>query len=149
MDEFEIYKQHIRQHRLEGLKNEVLKLVTQRGLASVMNDTKWIALKKAVEQLPFPPPYIVKCITDENDSFAESLSSAPRYVGDWSYYYEEGMPPFFDIEWIKARPQRGVYRGGLIADEILDETAEFVAILKQHNIPFDEEDGIFTIYGYR
>ena len=149
MDELENYKEHIRRHSWDELKEQVLQIAAQKGLASVMNDTKWIELKKAVATLPFPPPYIVKCITEEDCRATEQFDKVPRYIGDWSYYYEEGMPPFFTIEWIKVLPKYGKYRGRLIADEIIDETPELIAILQKYNIPYYEENGIFTIYGYK
>lgn len=39
-------------------------------------------------------------------------------------------------------------QGRLIADEIIDETEEFISILKKYNIPYEEDNGCFIIYGY-
>jgi len=37
----------------------------------------------------------------------------------------------------------------LIPDEITDETDDFISILEKYNIPFEESNGVFIIYGYR
>ena len=151
MNEFEQYKEYLQQNSdfVAKWKKNVEKILTRKQLSSIMNDTKWLELQKAVASLPFPPPYICKRITDENSERIGQLEDAPRYVGDWSSFWEEGLPLFFDIEWLKVRPRKGICRGRLIADEILDETEEFIAILEKYSIPYENENRTITIYGYR
>lgn len=150
MNEFEQYKEYLRQHNdfVEWKKN-VAEILTRKQLSSIMNDTKWLELQKAVGTLSFPPPYICKQITDEKSDKIGQLEDAPHYVGDWSSFWEEGLPLFFDIEWLKVRPRKGIYRGRLVADEVLDETEEFIAILEKYSIPYENKNGTITIYGYK
>ena len=150
MNEFEQYKEHLQKYEhIAEFKKKVMKIVFRKNLSSVMNDTKWLELQKAIEILPFPPPYTVKSVTYEDDWSNGNLEDAPRYVGDWSNFWEEGLPPFFTIEWMKVRPRYGKYRGRLVADEIFDETEEFIAILEKYSIPYENENGTITIYGYK
>lgn len=147
MTEFEQYKEYLQNDRFDDWRKKVAETVSQKGMYSAMNDTKWLELQKAVYSLPFLPPFVLKCVTgDDPDVEPED---APRWLGDWSDYWEEGLPPFFDIEWMKVRPRHGQYRGRLIADEIMDETDEFIAILERFAIPYDNDNGTITIYGYR
>ncbi len=132
-----------------NLKAQVNNIVFQRGLASIMNDTKWLELQNAVGALPFPPPYIVKPVQDEISYKELTLSDAPQYLGDWSPFYNEGMPLFFEIEWMKIRPRYAKHTGRLTKPEIFDETEQFEQILKDLFVPYEQENGTFIIYGYK
>lgn len=148
---FDDYKNALQSHSqyITDLKQKVSAIVSARQLTPIMNDTKWLELQGAINGLPFPPPYIVKCITDKNDFSIGKLDEVPNYIGDWSSYYEEGLPPFFNIEWIKVCPRYGKHRGHLLDKEILDETSQFTCILEKYFIPYEEQDNMFIIYGYR
>jgi hypothetical protein len=131
------------------LKQKIRKVAAQRGLSSIMNDTKWLELQSSIEKLPFAPPYVEKLIL-ENKTFEEvQISDAPDWLGNWGPFYEEGMSLFFAIEYIKVRPRFSEYKGRLVAPKIWDETNEFEQLLKELNIPYQEENGTFTIYGYK
>ena len=150
MNRFEEYEEWLR--RNDGFsewKKRVAEIIARKNLCPVMNDTKWLELQAEVEKLPFPPPFSMRCVTDKDDREINDPVDAPRYVGDWSSFWEEGLPPFFNIEWIRVRPRHGIPRGRLVADEVLDETEEFLAILAKLSIPYNNEDGIVMIYGYK
>lgn len=149
MTEFEIYKKRLQEDDFTLWKERVTKIIFQKSLSSVMNDTKWIELQTEIYKLPFPPPFVLKCVTDEDNKSVGKLEDAPWYIGDWSSYWEEGLPPFFAIEWVKVRPRHGKFRGRLIKDEILDETKEFIGILEKLGIPYVNDEGTITIYGYK
>jgi hypothetical protein len=149
-DRFDEYKARLEMYgHIADLKEKVQKTVAEKRLCSVMNDTKWLELQDAVYELPFLPPNIVKCVTYDDEYPIGQLLDAPTYIGDWSSFWEEGLPEFFTIEWMRVRPRHGKHRGRLVDPEILDETREFEAILKRLHIPHEEQDGTFTIYGYR
>jgi hypothetical protein len=61
----------------------------------------------------------------------------------------EGMPLFFEIEWLKIIPRYAEHIGQLIAPKIIDETEELRQLLVENSIDHEEADGIFTIFGYR
>lgn len=136
--------------RIVRMREQMLRIVAQRQLTSMMNDTKWLELQEAVSTLPFPPAYIEKLLTDDDAAYEDkTFEKEPTYFGDWAPFYNEGMPLFFSIEWMKIRPRYSKYRGRLIPNEIIDETAELVTILKRLSIPFEEDNGTFMIWGYR
>ncbi len=146
MTEFEEYKKRVSQWL--GRRQELVReIVVEKNLSSVMNDTKWLELQSAVYSLPFLPSYDVKLVTDDAPPQV-NFGEVPTYLGDLSSFWEEGLPPFFEIEWMKVQPRLAKYRGRLVAPEILDETGEFVAILDRLHIPYETEDGVIKIYGY-
>ncbi|TCD29018.1 hypothetical protein EZ456_02335 [Pedobacter psychrodurus] len=130
-------------------KEKIRKIVTKKGLSSVMNDTKWLKLQNAIKQLPFPPPYIEKLIIEDKTYEEVKISKTPHWLGNWEPFYNEGMYLFFTIEYIKVRPCYAEHRGNLVAPKIFDETEEFKNLLKELHIPYEEDEGIFTIFGYR
>lgn len=150
MTQLEEYNAHIGSDGYSDLKEKVNKIIADKNLTSYMNDTKWLELQNAIADLPFPPPYSLKLVIDYHISNEPTqLSYAPQYIGDWSSYWNEGLPPFFNIEWIKVCPRYGKFRGRIINDEILDETEEFITILKKYNIPYEKDKENFIIYGYK
>jgi len=130
--------------RLMKFKKKVMLIVTEKNMYSIMNNTKWKELQNAIKDLPFPPPYQMRYITDDSETI--DFNEDVRYLGDWT---DEPMFPFFHIEWIKVRPRYLKHRGNLIKDELIDETEKFVEILKKYSIPYEEENGVYVIYGYK
>lgn len=128
-------------------------ILNKRQLASYMNDTKWLKLLKAVEEeLSFPPPFQLKHLFHDvpwGSEFTKENEKTTDFYGDWSVYYHEGLPPFELIEWIKVRAKCARSQGQLLPNRLEDETEAFRAILLRLNLSFEEEDDIFTIYGYR
>ena len=82
----------------------------------------------------------------ENDSY---------YAGDWGIYLDNYLggdidaTSFYAVEWIKVRPCRLEHQGRLIESKVIDETDQFLEILQKLNIPYDEQNGTYIIYGYR
>ncbi|MNI41854.1 hypothetical protein D3C73_961180 [compost metagenome] len=125
-------------------KDRVLKAVSERQLASIMNKTKWKELQTAVlNTLPCPPPFQAKYVLVESPSPNE-FEEDVWYVGDWV----EGLMPFYDVEWIRVRPRRIINIGRLIPPEIIDITDEFIGILKEYSIPYYCSNESIYIYGY-
>ncbi|UFK97846.1 DUF6678 family protein [Kaistella faecalis] len=150
VSEREKYKYYIQNDgETRELREKVRKVVAGKGLSAVMNDTKWLELQSAVAKLPFAPPYVEKLIL-ENKTFAEvQIDHQPHWLGDWNPFYKEGMSLFFAIEYIKVRPQFAEYQGRLVSPKIHDATDAFEQLLNELNIPYEEDNGTFTIYGYR
>lgn len=135
------------------LKERVRKIIQQRNLCSYMNDTKWNELRTAMmNDMPFPPPYILKFLFEDEAVGEKYFHEDVNYLGDWYYgfalegHYFNGA---FAVEWIKVRPRYLKHRGRLIEPEVIDATDKFVEILKQYSIPYEESDGVYCIYGYR
>lgn len=126
-------------------RQKELQKIEERQLTSVMNDTKWEELRRAVATtFPFKPPYQTKSIL-EDTSDAECLSVKANQSGDW----DDGFPyPTASIEWMRILPIVKEARGYIIEPEIHDLTDEFHHILGRLNIPFVMEGEIICIFGY-
>jgi hypothetical protein len=138
---------------LEKYKKKINNIVQQKGLCSMMNNTKWKELKKGISELPFLPPFVIKSV-DEEETFYHQFKEDVYYTGDWGMYLDNYLggdiyaTPFYAVEWIKIRPRLLKHQGRLIESKVIDETDEFLAILKKYNIPFEEQNGAYIIYGY-
>ena len=138
---------------LEKYKKKINNIVQQKGLCSMMNNTKWKELKKGISELPFLPPFVIKSV-DEEETFYHQFKEDVYYTGDWGMYLDNYLggdiyaTPFYAVEWIKIRPRLLKHQVRLIESKVIDETDEFLAILKKYNIPFEEQNGAYIIYGY-
>ncbi|KGR74962.1 hypothetical protein CD33_14625 [Ureibacillus sinduriensis BLB-1 = JCM 15800] len=121
-----------------------MKVITERNLVSIMNDTKWRELQDAViNNLLFPPPYQIKYLL-ENQLHPEEFEADVSYWGDW----KEGIVPFYSVEWIRVRPRYLKYRGRLVSPEVVDITDDFVKLLMELSIPYRLRSDTYYIYGY-
>ncbi|RED51633.1 DUF6678 family protein [Cohnella lupini] len=128
----------------QDFKKRVHDVVTQKQLSSIMNDTKWGNLQKAVlNTLPFAPPFQAKYVLDES-LYPENFENDVWYLGDWV----EGLSPFYSVEWIRVRPKYQKPLGKILPPELIDITNEFLSILQKLRIPYKEENNTFFIYGY-
>ena len=114
-----------------------------------MNATKWNELRSAMmQEMPFRPPYSVKFLTDDH---AEELTENSRPM-DWHYAYSidgVGFDCSYAIEWLKILPRYTRAKGALLPPEIISGEEELEAVLKKYNIPYEERDGIYCVYGYK
>lgn len=117
---------------LDEHKNEVKLALAKKGLGSYMNDTKWRELLAEIDKLPFPPPYQRKDIL-RSEPEPTHFDSDVWYLGDW----EEGIYPFFSIEWIRIRPR------------YLKHVAQFERALQSIGQVYEKDHDSIWIYGYR
>jgi hypothetical protein len=139
-------------------KEKITEIVSKKGMYSCMNNTKWRELKKGVEALPFEPPFAVKTVDEELNETHKFDKDVP-FWGDWGDFEGDYMDelgsdiiriPFYAVEWIKVRPRYTKHQGRLMPEVIAEDiTEEFLAILKKHYIPYEEDNGAFIIHGYR
>lgn len=137
----------------DDLKEKVNRIIEQRQLCSYMNDTKWNELRSAMmNEMPFQPPYIVKFLFDEECYGEAGFLNGSSHPENWYHALSiEGQlfDASFAVEWIKVRPEYSVKTGKLLEPQIVSAENEFIAILKKYNIPFEENNGIYCIYGYK
>lgn len=130
----------------KSLHEKAAAIIQKRQLCSLMNNTKWSELVSAViREMPFPPAFAVKYLTSGDEPDAPGCA----YYGDWT---GENFPPaeaYVNIEWIKVQPRYQKHRGMLVSPETIDASVEFEAILKRYHIPYEEENGVYCIYGYK
>ena len=125
----------------------VREFVQQNRLVGAMNNTKWQELREAMDEWGNAPAYEIKYLFDEKSEaeVEQAVAETTVAIGDWGY---EHFYPMFDIEWVKIRKLRSVFRGHLIAREIVDNSEGIRAILEQFTIPYVENEFCFTVYGY-
>lgn len=126
-------------------KKRIREILTKRGLASFMNDTKWRELCRSIDELPFPPAYQIKRVDAEEPAPSE-LPYAPTYFGDWGKTPEASLG--LNIEWLKIAPRHSQHRGNLISPTIQDCSRELHGILERLNMTYIEEDGFIVLYGH-
>ncbi|MCR5020158.1 DUF6678 family protein [Ruminococcus sp.] len=127
----------------DELKSEAFRAAQTKGLENCLSKEKWDILRQAMmNEMPFQPPYTVKFITDDTPC-TEEINWYEAYV------YEGLFNGAFALEWVKIRPCTQKVRGKLIAPEIIDAGKELEDILKKYSIPYEEENGVYCIYGYR
>lgn len=129
----------------DGFKEKLRRILSDRGLVSHMNDTKWEALCAAMnDELPFPPAYQAKMVMEDEPDCPE-IGCVPDYHGDWGTTPEVLLGIF--IEWVRISP-RYLNRRAQPRSRIEDCSDELRLILKRLRLPYVEEDGFFTIYGH-
>jgi hypothetical protein len=119
-------------------KNDKLtKLIFDRQLVSVMNQTKWREFASAMTANPaFTPTARV--------TYIDGCVSSFSYL-DWECIRlgENRMFERIDLDPIKRE-----YAGRLIGQTETDFSEWIKQALNQHSIPFEEIDGLFRINGY-
>lgn len=79
------YKEYIASYT--DLKALVGKIIEQRQLSPVMNDTKWLELQTVILSIPeFEPAYNIQLLTD-NITCSPIFERVPTYLGSWEYIY--------------------------------------------------------------
>ena len=133
------------------LSDRVQEEIIRRGLASYMNNTKWREFCEAMQnEMPFQPPYIYKTLFEDDNGdyfeFTGEQNGPDSYDRESFAYYD-----FKIIEWVKVWPRYYDYVGGRLAGKKIYHEAdkEFVDILSKYDIPYEEKDGMYIIYGYK
>ena len=121
-------------------------IVEERGLYSLMNNTKWKELISAIKEK-------IPDISIKYKTLFEEESPAHYWTMAGDEYFE--YLNMVSIEWFKisCEIKEIKYRGRLIEDKVIiyDKRAEIYEILEKFNIPYeyDEIENAFVIYGYK
>ncbi|NFR85934.1 MULTISPECIES: DUF6678 family protein [unclassified Clostridium] len=143
----------IENERIQKSKKKAREYIEKEQLVSFMNNTKWEEFRKAMlEEMPFPPPYIIKTIyeVEDNSTYYTHFTSDVNYFGG---YDEESFVylKYYLIEWIKVRPRYYETKGGRLCPKkvIHDAEKEFLIALNKYNINYKKDNDIYVIYGYK
>lgn len=125
-------------------RTEIQRVLESRGLTSVMNATRWNALRdRVLGTLPFPPPFQEKYLL-EAAPVPEAFDHDVWSHGDWAAVTEDSV----GLEWLRGRPRKLVHRGRLVSDTVEDVEGAFIDILHELRIPYQRDGATIVIYGY-
>ncbi|WP_337874608.1 DUF6678 family protein [Exiguobacterium sp.] len=128
-------------------RREELQYIERHQLTSVMNETKWQRLNRAVsEALTHAPPYQIKYLGEDTLFPSDSLSEYEILWGEWDEIWLESR--LRSIEWIRLRPSVLLYKGVILDPDVCDMSTELISILERERIPFILESETIQIFGY-
>lgn len=126
------------------LRAKVKAEAQRRGLASVMNQTRWEELRATMLSLPFKPVFQLQAIPGPREPLWSSDQVTSQ--GCWC---AECIEPFWAIEWIRILPCLWQDRGALVPPVLVGDCSDALrAELKRLSLPFREDDRGFWIHGY-
>lgn len=66
-----------------NLNRKIFNVIESRNLCSYMNYTKWCELRNAMtNDMPFPPPYIMKTLFENECKYEKEFEKDVYYLGD-------------------------------------------------------------------
>lgn len=65
------------------LKENVSQIISKKNMVSNVSESQWKILQRDIKKLPFPPPYIIKNVC-ENEQEYHDFKEDVWYWGDWS-----------------------------------------------------------------
>jgi hypothetical protein len=133
----------------------VSEIVQQRQLTSCMNNTKWDMFRTAMlEEMPFPPPYEIKTLFDNEIAFINYfITNDANYRG--CYIDEDFVNLNYKvIEYLVVKTRYYETIGGMLVQQRVyhDATTQFLELMKKYHIPYvpcEKSNDTFFIYGYR
>lgn len=119
------------------MHEKLLRLIEERNLVSVMNNTKWnkFGIEICSESKFEPFVRIKDLLSQEPSGFA---------LMDWTF--SEFNPA--RVEWVDIDPVKREYLGKLIPDKETDISGYIKKALIQSNTPYSIEGKYFRIWGY-
>jgi hypothetical protein len=120
-------------------KPRLRKLIAQRGLAGLANDTKWNELLTHFRSTPekeWTPSFRFRCIDSD-------------YISQWDGEWWHHLPfPFLSVLWLDLNYLEARHRGKLMDDEIIDHSSKLSDLLIAIGFEFERGNGIIRIFGY-
>jgi hypothetical protein len=116
-------------------RSKIKRLVAERGLCGVANDTKWDEFINAVRARSWHPSYRYKCLD----------GSISRWDVEWSYH----LPfPFISVEWFDVASVQEEKRHRLVATTVKDHSPWIEAILAEAGLDYAKGKTMIRIFGY-
>lgn len=136
-------------------RQKYLKYISENGLTSYMNNTKWNELINALNnEISFSPPYEVQFLFDSQDYSTGFYKAIEEKSLQYAECYDNetfNNQEYFLIEWLKIHPKYYERIGGQLYYKIVEHSceSELIEILKKYNIPYEYKNEVYTIYGYK
>ena len=121
-------------------QEDLLKYLQENSLGSYMNNTKWERfVSKVILNNIYEPKVNINLIFEKGTSNGYSLIS-------WKEVKRDG---YEFIEWVKINPIKEEYVGKLVKPKLTDYSQLIESKLIDNQIPYQYENFIFTVYGYK
>lgn len=136
----------------EKLRELTSNAAENRGLHRVTEEELWETLREAVmTEMPFQPPFVVKFLID--DFPAGDVNALERATHPYSWHeafvFEDIFHAAFALEWVKICPRYFKERGRLVSPEVTEGERYLCGILNKYSIPFEKDEKLYTVYGWR
>ena len=126
---------------LDKCKEDARRVIARRQLCSYMNQTKWRETIRTIKaEMPVPPPYQFQFLT------SRARTGSERDYFCWGSWNDEGFPTddyYFNIEWMR------ILAVCQMPGKQIDVREQLETILNCFQIPYEKENDIYTIYGYK
>jgi hypothetical protein len=123
--------------RTAGARSKIRRVIAERGLAGLANDTKWDELMGAIRAHDgWRPSYRYKCVDGPPSGWDV----------EWSYH----LPfPLISVEWLDIAFIGETRPGGRSARAVLvDHSGWIEAALRQASLDYRKGKTMFRVYGY-
>lgn len=122
------------------MDNELQKQISKSGLTSCMNNTKWRELVSEItKDKNYNPSVNIKSVFDTE-------SNRPFSPVWWEEVEHDG---FDYIEWLEINPVKIEFIGRLVDPKKEDYSEFILAGLNKYFIPYEINNGIIRVYGYK
>lgn len=115
----------------------LLKILNDRRLVSVMNNTKWTELGVAIESDPDKEPVVSVKFLFEEEPTGFALMNWDLDIHNCTAF-----------EWVDIHPIKRIRVGKLIKDKEVDLHQYIQNILSSNQIPYSIEKDCFRVWGY-
>lgn len=116
-------------------RSKIKRLVAERGLCGLANDTKWDEFIGAMRARSRHPSYRFKCID----------GPISGWDVEWSYH----LPfPFISVEWFDISFIQEEQKHRLVAPGATDHSSWIEAILKDAGLDYRKGQSMIRIFGY-
>lgn len=123
------------------MDKKLTKYIYENGYSSFLNNTKWKEIVNVLENIEnYNPRIYLKYVLETE---IEQKKYHPVW---WSEIECEG---FEYIEYLEINPTKETYIGRLVDKKKEDFTKIIQSGLDKYTIPYENDNGIFKIYGYR
>jgi len=122
-------------------KNQVLALIEKERLIGVMNNTKWNALFKDLNEIDDLISYRVTYI--DSTTWPDNEASLP-FTSELAQIWGN----FIAMEYLDIEAKISHSKGALLEPEIVDHTHKIIEICSKHSSKFSVTDNGVRIWGY-
>ena len=120
-----------------AMNKKLIKVIAERQLVSVMNQTKWRELCQEFSKNNTLDP-----------SVRYKLIYSDEIFGFSPVWWNELLREASAIEWLDFNPIELEPRGRLVSPKETDISNEILTILKRHNVPYSMEQSYIRVWGY-